>query len=575
MRFDYRAHRLHSLNKHDKLIGYLFGDLTINTISASDQDLNAKASSNPHSTKLTMTQTLEAWSVLLDQSRVYEAAIRTELQSAPILSSRLGTEVFLKREDQQPVFSFKLRGAYNCIAQLCVADRPRGVVCASAGNHAQGVAMSAAKLSLPAVIVMPVTTPEIKVAAVRRFGGEWVTVELVGDNFDAAKNYAIALAETQGFTFIPPYDNAQVIAGQASCGTEIADELIDADYVFVPTGGGGLLAGVALALAIRGAKTQVIAVEPEGAACFKAALEGRERVKLESVDLFVDGVAVAQIGELNFAATQIKTAAGKSLVNQVITCTSDEVCAAIKDFFDETRCIAEPAAALAISGLKTFVKQQTQAGVDMSDKKLVAIISGANMNFDRLRYIAERTEIGEDKESVFAAEISEQKGAFLHFCRLLKGLEITEFNYRYQPFADLKSLPARVFFGLKIRPEERAELLSELEDAQIKVHDLTHDELAQNHVRHLIGGQVCLSNERMFSAEFPEKPGALLNFLSNLGAEFNITLFHYRNHGAADGRVLFGVEISEEQRADFTHRMERTGYVYEEVTDHPAIRLFL
>ena len=484
---------------------------------------------------------LSKWVRNILQATVYDVAIQTPLDFAPKLSTRFNNDIRLKREDLQPVFSFKLRGAYNRISQLSEQQKAQGVICASAGNHAQGVAFSAAKLGLKNIIVMPTTTPDIKVKAVKALGGN---VDLYGDSFDDSNRYAIERSIKEGLTYIPPYDDELVIAGQGTVAMEINQQWRDVEYVFVPVGGGGLLAGIAAFLGDVAPQVKVIAVEPEGAASLKAAIEANERVKLSQVSLFVDGTAVAQIGELPYEVFNLQKSdnSGKLIEQQVITCSNDEVCAAVKDVFEENRSIVEPSGALALAGMKKYLAENQLTG-----KNCVAIISGANMNFDRLRYIAERTEIGEKKEAVFAVTIPERTGAFLEFCRDLKGRNITEFNYRARSRTSPDSLePASIFVGIALKEgdKERHIIANSLHEAGYDAHDLTDDDIAKSHIRYLIGGHAGMEDEQLFKVSFPERPGALLNFLEKLGPDYNITLFHYRNHGAADGRVLVGIQAT-------------------------------
>lgn len=495
------------------------------------------------------------------QATVYDVAIETPLEAAPRISERLENDIRFKREDLQPVFSFKLRGAYNRISQLEKSQLERGVITASAGNHAQGVALSGQKLGIRAIIVMPKTTPDIKIQAVRRLGGE---VVLYGDAFDAANKYAIQRAEEEGLTFIPPYDDELVMAGQGTIANEILRQWRDVDYVFVAVGGGGLIAGVAAYLGDVAPHVKIIPVEYDESACLKAAFEQNKRVILPQVGLFADGTAVAQIGEKPFEVIQLLKSdqSGPIVERDVVLVNTDEICAAIKDTFDENRSIVEPSGAMALAGIKKYVEQHQLKG-----KNIVSIICGANMNFDRLRYIAERTELGEQREAIFAVTIPEQKGAFLAFCRSLQGRNITEFNYRASP-SDL----AQVFVGISLKggEKERHEIYDILK-AQYDVDDLSDDEVAKLHIRYLIGGHANIANERLYRVEFPERPGALLNFLEHLGPSHNITLFHYRNHGAAEGRVLVGVEDNgaTEQQDD------NIPYPYEEITNNLGYQRFL
>lgn len=512
---------------------------------------------------------LSRWVRLILQATVYDVAIQTPLEKAKKLSSRLNNDIRFKREDLQPVFSFKLRGAYNRISQLTEQEKLKGVICASAGNHAQGVACSANKLGLKNIIVMPTTTPDIKVQAVKSLGGY---VVLYGDSFDEANRYAIQRAEEEGLTFIPPYDDELVIAGQGTIAMELVQQWRQMDYVFVASGGGGLISGVASFLGEVAPHVKVVAVEPENAACLKLALETGERLRLPQVGLFVDGVAVAQLGELPFklVTTPKSDGSGPIVESKVITCTNDEVCAAIKDVYDENRSIVEPAGALAVAGMKKYIKEH-----QLTNKNCIAILCGANMNFDRLRYIAERTEIGEKKEAIFGVTIPEEKGAFLDFCRSLKGRNITEFNYRLNTKTASQSAAIFVGIALKDGEKERKDVYGLLRDADYQVVDLTDDEVAKTHIRYLIGGHAGLKDEQLFRIIFPERPGALLNFLERLGQKFNISLFHYRNHGAAEGRILAGIQMGEQTAEKLQTTLNEIGYECEAISDNLGYQLFL
>lgn len=512
---------------------------------------------------------LSRWVRQILQATVYDVAIETPLDAAPRISERLNNNIRLKREDLQPVFSFKLRGAYNRISQMPAKQLERGVICASAGNHAQGVAYSGQKLGIKTIIVMPVTTPDIKVNAVKRLGGE---VILHGDSFDVANQFAMQLAEEQGLAYVPPYDDELVIAGQGTIATEILKQWRQVEYVFVAVGGGGLIAGVAAYFGEVAPHVKVIGVESNESACLQAALQCNERVKLAQVGLFADGTAVAQIGKIPFDVIRLQKSDGSGAIvePEIVTCTTDEICAAIKDVFEENRTIVEPSGALALAGIKKYVAKH-----QVEQKNMVAILCGANMNFDRLRYIAERTEIGEKREAIFAVTIPEEKGAYLEFCRALKGRVITEFNYRYQPTSQSGKASAHIFvgIGLKNGAIEHQEILTDL--AKYQVTDLTNDEVAKLHIRYLIGGHAQLIDEHLFRVEFPERPGALLTFLERLGQQFNISLFHYRNHGAAEGRVLMGLQLGQHQSNDLNTALDTIGYPYEEITDNAGYQLFL
>ncbi|MGQ7819091.1 threonine ammonia-lyase, biosynthetic [Metapseudomonas furukawaii] len=490
---------------------------------------------------------------------VYDVAIETPLQPARQLSERLGNQVLLKREDLQPVFSFKIRGAYNRVVQLSAEERSRGVIAASAGNHAQGLALAARELGVKATIVMPRTTPELKVQGVRSRGGK---VVLHGDAFPDALAHALKLAEEQGLTFVPPYDDPDVIAGQGTVAMEILRQHAGPlDAIFVPVGGGSLIAGIAAYVKYLRPEIRVIGVEPEDSNCLQAALAAGERVVLSQVGLFADGVAVAQIGAHNFELC-------RHFVDEVLTVSADEICAAIKDIYDDTRSITEPAGALAVAGIKKYVERDGVCG-----QTLVAIDSGANINFDRLRHVAERAELGEQREAILAVTLPERPGAFRAFCEALGRRQITEFNYRYS-----SGDAAHIFVGVQTHPQNdpRAALVQRLGDQGFPVLDLTENELAKLHLRHMVGGHAPqLGDEMLLRFEFPERPGALFKFLDKLGGRWNITLFHYRNHGAADGRVLAGLAVPPAERAALVEALEDIGYPWWDESDNPACRLFL
>ena len=493
------------------------------------------------------------------RARVYDVARETPLQEARGLSVRLGARVLLKREDLQPVFSFKLRGAYNKIVSLSSDEAQRGLVTASAGNHAQGVALAAAHLGHRATIVMPTTTPDIKVQAVRVLGGD---VVLHGDTYDDAWAEACRICEETSGTFIHPYDDIDVIAGQGTIAVEIQRQHPDPiDAIFVPVGGGGLLAGVLAYVKFLSPETRVVAVEPEDAACLHAALEAGQPVALDKVGIFADGAAVRQVGDEPFRIV-------RDHVDGVVRVTVDEMCAAIQDLFEDTRVLAEPAGALAVAGMKKWVAEKGEAS-----QTLVAIQSGANMNFHRLRHVSERAELGEEREALFAVTIPEENGSFRALRRALGGRDITEFNYRYAGGA-----AARVFVGmqLKRRRAERDEIAAELREAGYEVHDLSGNELALLHARHMVGGRPPdLRRERLLRFEFPERPGALGRFLDLMSPDWAITLFHYRNHGAAYGRVLAGIHVPAEDDEAFEAYLAELGYPYVNETDNEAYWLFL
>ena len=492
-------------------------------------------------------------------SRVYDVAVETPLQPARQLSERLGNQILLKREDLQPVYSFKIRGAYNRIAQLSAQERARGVVTASAGNHAQGVALAGRHLGVKTTIVMPRTTPELKVQGVRARGGK---VVLHGDAFPEALAHSLKLVEEQGLVYVHPYDDADVIAGQGTVAMEILrQQQGQLDAIFVPVGGGGLIAGIAAYVKYLRPEIRVIGVEPEDSSCLQAALAAGERVVLPQVGLFADGVAVAQIGELPFAIA-------RDYVDEVITVSTDEICAAIKDIYDDTRSITEPAGALAVAGIKRYVEREGVRG-----QTLVAIDSGANVNFDRLRHVAERAELGEKREAIIAVTIPERPGSFKAFCEALGKRQITEFNYRYHTDGD-----AHIFVGVQTHPENdpRVELVEGLRAKGFPVLDLTDNEMAKLHIRHMVGGHAAaVSDEMVLRFEFPERPGALFNFLNKLGGRWNISMFHYRNHGAADGRVMAGLQVPHDERHLVPAALDAIGYPYWDESANPAYQLFL
>jgi threonine dehydratase len=492
-------------------------------------------------------------------ARIYDLAVETPLEEAPLISERTDNHVLIKREDLQPVFSFKVRGAYNKLRLLSNDKKSRGVVAASAGNHAQGLALAAKHLSVAATIVMPRTTPQIKVDAVKRRGAK---VVLVGDTYDEAAAHANKLVEEKKLTYIHPFDDPDVIAGQGTVAVEILRQYPqDIHAVFVPVGGGGLCAGVAAYIKHVRPDVKVIAVEAEDSACLKLAMEKQKRATLSHVGLFAEGVAVAQIGKETFRVL-------RETVDEVITANTDEMCAAIKDMFEDTRSISEPAGALSLAGLKKYAKENGLEG-----KTLVAIASGANTNFDRLRYISERTEIGEKREAIFAVTIPEKAGAYKKFCKLLGKRSITEFNYRYSDSSD-----AHIFVGLQVAQDsnDREEILSLLNDAGYTAVDMTDNEMAKLHLRHMVGGKAPqVEDERVYRFEFPERPGALLNFLTKIAGRWNISLFHYRNHGAAYGRVLVGMQVPVAEKKELEALLDELNYSYWDETDNEAYAFFL
>ncbi len=491
-------------------------------------------------------------------SPVYEVAKVTPLQTLKKISDRLGNHVALKREDLQPVHSFKLRGAYNKIAGLSEEQRAKGIIAASAGNHAQGVALSGAKLKIPAIIVMPTTTPDIKIDAVRRMGGN---VVLFGNSFDEAYAESRRLAAEHGYTLIPPYDDVDVIAGQGTIGRELLEQDTRLTHVFVQVGGGGLAAGVAVYIKQLLPNIKVIGVEAEGSASMKAALAAGEPVNLPRVSMFADGVAVKRAGDETFRIC-------REYLDDIITVTNDEICAALKDIFDDTRAVAEPSGALSLAGLKKYVETTHIRGARMA-----AILSGANVNFHSLRYVSERCELGEKREGVLAVTIPERKGAFLEFCHILGKRMVTEFNYRYS-----EDKEATIFVSVRLSngTEELLQVIADLQKSGYGVMNITDNSLAKNHVRYMVGGRPCKPvQERLFSFEFPEQPGALLRFLETLGTLWNITLFHYRNHGADYGYVLCAFELSDDDMPAFNHHLQELGYPSRDVSDDVTYKMFL
>ncbi len=494
----------------------------------------------------------------IENSHVYDVAVNTPLDLQPILSKRIHNRVLLKREDMQPVFSFKLRGAYNKMAKLPASQLKHGVIAASAGNHAQGVALAAKKLACRAVIVMPTTTPQIKVNAVKNLGAE---VILAGDSYSDAYQHALALKTSENLTFVHPYDDPDVIAGQGT----IAMEILNAhpqpiDAIFCCVGGGGLISGIAAYIKEKRPEIKIIGVEAKDAEAMTESLKQGKRVTLDHVGLFADGAAVKQVGALNFQLCQ-------QYVDEMIVVSNDEICAAIKDVFEDTRSILEPAGALATAGIKAYVERE-----QLQDKTFIGIASGANMNFDRLRFVAERAEVGEKREAILAVTIPEKPGAFKSFCRLLGTHNITEFNYRYSDETE-----AHIYVGIAIHDQSEVKtLIQNLQAELLPTIDLTENEVAKLHLRHLVGGHAPLAvNEVVFRFEFPERPHALMNFLDKMGHDWNISLFHYRNHGADFGRVLVGMQVPPDEFNDFTDFLNRLDYPYWDETENPAYKLFL
>ena len=491
-------------------------------------------------------------------ARVYDVAVETPLEAAPLLSQRIGHTLLLKREDLQPVFSFKIRGAYNKMAGLSAAALQRGVIAASAGNHAQGVALSAQRLGCRAVIVMPVTTPGIKVDAVAARGGE---VLLAGDSYDDAYAKALEVGRKQGLTFIHPYDDPEVIAGQGTVGMEILQRHPGPiDAIFVAVGGGGLIAGIGSYVKRLRPGIRVIGVEPADSDAMTRSLRTGRRVRLTNVGLFADGVAVKQVGRETFRLA-------RKVVDDMVLVDSDAICAAIKDVFEDTRTVLEPAGALAVAGAKAWSERQRGSG-----KTLVAVACGANMNFDRLRYVAERAELGERREAIIAVTIPERPGSFRRFCEVLGRRSVTEFNYRY---ADADE--AHVFVGVQTAGhDEIRQLLRALDSAGLKARDFSDNEMAKLHVRHMVGGRSPdVAHEMLYRFEFPERPGALMQFLDAMSPDWNISLFHYRNHGAAYGRVLCGMQVPPHARGAFRRFLRDLAYPHWDETGNPAFRLFL
>ena len=491
---------------------------------------------------------------LANATRVYNVASESPLSIAHQLSVRSKNTIYLKREDKQVVHSFKLRGAYQKISGLSAEQKAKGVVASSAGNHAQGVALSASKLGIESVIVMPLSTPKIKVNAVEQLGGK---VVLHGDVYDDAFAYAKQLEQQQDLVFIHPYDDIEVMAGQATIAKELLEQNPKMDKIFIPVGGGGLIAGMATYIKHYAPNIQIIGVEPEDSPTLYQALKNGERVTLPEVGRFADGVAVKQIGEVTYPIA-------KEVVDEVVLVSNDEICAAIKDIYEDVRSIAEPAGALATAGLKKYIKQNNIEG-----ENLVAIVSGANVNFDRLRYIAERADLGEHNEAIIAATIDEKPGSFLKFCELLDSHAITEFNYRYTP-----SNQARIFVGVALSKglDEKQVLINKLSQS-FDVLDMSDNSIAKTHIRYMVGGRADADNEVLYRFEFPERPGALLDFLKKIGSDWNISLFHYRNHGADFGRVLIGLQVDDVLSIE--RSFDELGYFYQNETNNKAYQYFL
>jgi threonine dehydratase len=503
--------------------------------------------------------TTDDYLALIEAACVYDVAIETPLELAENLSARLKNRVLMKREDLQPVFSFKLRGAYNKIASIPDAAAKSGVICSSAGNHAQGVALAARRRGARAVIVMPVTTPAIKIDAVEALGGE---VLLHGDTYDDAYTKARELEVNHQLTFVHPFDDPLVIAGQGTIGLELIAQMdADVDAVFVPIGGGGLISGIATYLKAKRPQIRIIGVEPDDSAAMKKSLEAGEPVTLDHVGIFADGVAVKRVGDETFRLCQ-------QHVDEIVTVDTDQICAAIRDVFEDTRSIVEPAGALAIAGAKKYISENS-----ISNGSFVVINCGANVNFDRLRHIAERAAIGEQRELLLAVEIPEEPGSFRSFCEALGRRSITEFNYRY---SDAER--AHIFVGVALRrgATERDALVARLAGLGYKLADLSGNEMAKLHVRHMVGGRAAnIDNERLFRFEFPERPGALLDFLQAIGTNWNISLFHYRNYGSDHGRVLAGIQVTDSEAVELEAHLSELGYAHFEESDNPAYSMFL
>ncbi|NLJ51219.1 MAG: threonine ammonia-lyase, biosynthetic [Alcaligenaceae bacterium] len=491
-------------------------------------------------------------------SKVYDVAFKTPLEKANILSTRLNNTILLKREDMQSVFSFKIRGAYNKMANLPKAALERGVIAASAGNHAQGVAFSARKLGCRAVIVMPTSTPEVKVKAVKRFGGE---VVLHGDSYSDAYAHSVKLQEQEGLTFVHPFDDPDVIAGQGTVAMEILQQHPNhIDAIFVPIGGGGLIAGVAAYIKALKPQIKVIGVQTEDSCAMLKSVQRNRRVNLPEVGLFSDGTAVKQVGAETFKLTKLH-------VDDFITVTTDEVCAAIKDVFQDTRNVLEPSGALSLAGTKKYIQQHQSQGCTF-----VAINSGANMNFDRLRFVAERADVGEATEALLAVTIPEERGSFRHLCEAIGDRQVTEFNYRISTREE-----AHIFLGVAIQDASQTETLHHaIEAAGFGVHDLSKNSLAKTHLRYMVGGHSPLAiNEQLFRFEFPEKPGALRNFLFQMNPDWNISLFHYRNNGGDSGHVLVGIQVPDSDKKLLKEFLATLGYPFIDETDNPGYKWFL
>ena len=499
-------------------------------------------------------------------ARVYDVAIESPLEFASNLSERTENTILLKREDMQSVFSFKLRGAYNKMTNLSPEQLEKGVICASAGNHAQGVALSAKRLGCKAVIAMPTTTPPLKIEAVRAHGGDNVEIVLHGDSFSDTCEHALMLEKKHHLTFIHPFDDPDVIAGQGTIGMEILRQHSKPVHaIFVPVGGGGLIAGIAAYVKQIRPEIKIIGVETIDSCAMKQSLDSGSRVNLSDVGLFSDGTAVKLVGEETFRIS-------KEYVDDIVLVDTDDVCAAIKDVFLDTRGILEPAGALAVAGIKKYIEQNEEAGHAIKGETMVAVTSGANMNFDRLRFVAERADVGENREAVLAVTIPEERGSFKRFCELIGARHVTEFNYR---ISDEKA--AHVFVGVEVKNrKEKNEIIDTLEKNSYKTIDLSDDELGKLHIRYMVGGKSPFAkDELLYRFEFPERPGALMRFLSSMAPDWNISLFHYRNHGADYGRVLVGLQVPQKDMNAFDEFLSNVGYPHWNESDNPVYRLFL
>ncbi|WP_112990824.1 threonine ammonia-lyase, biosynthetic [Herminiimonas fonticola] len=496
-------------------------------------------------------------------ARVYDVAVESPLELAPTLSQRFGNQIYFKREDIQSVFSFKLRGAYNKMANLPPTQMKRGVICASAGNHAQGVALSAAKLGCRAVIVMPTTTPSVKIDAVKARGGE---VVLFGDSYSDAYQHALTLEKKLKLTFVHPFDDPDVIAGQGTIAMEILRQHSGPIHaIFVPIGGGGLIAGVAAYVKAVRPEIKIIGVQTVDSDAMARSLQSNRRVTMTDVGLFADGTAVKLVGEETFRLAKL-------YVDDIILVSTDEVCSAIKDVFQDTRSILEPSGALSVAGAKAYIERAQTDKKPLKNETLVTIASGANMNFDRLRFVAEMADVGAAREGVFAVTIPEERGSFKRFCELVGPRNVTEFNYRLSD-----AMQAHIFVGLQIADRDEAgKIAKRFEKHGFKTLDLTHDELAKGHIRHLVGGKSDLTqNELLYRFEFPERPGALIRFLDSVAPHWNISLFHYRNEGGDVSRILVGIQVPKKEMKTFRASLAGLGYRHWDETDNPAYKLFL